>query len=74
MSTRWGKPEDAKLKAIWSTVSNRISTKDLSVPTLKAVHSKFFPERDYRRFAIQYRKKAREVEGAKSLDGAQKRK
>ena len=74
MGRRWGKEDDAKLSSLFATARNSVNPKDLSVAAVKAVHNKFFPEKDYRNFAPLYRAKARAFQVGKTLEGHRQRK
>ena len=71
---RWSKEDDAKLLSLFDTPRNSVNPKDLSVTAVKAVHKKYFPEKDYRNFAPRYRAKARTYLVGRSLDGHRQRK
>ena len=74
MVKKWGSEEDAKLIDLFRTVRNGVDPKKLDVPSVKAVHSKYWPERNYNSFASLYRAKAREFLTARTRDGHRKRK
>lgn len=74
MVGRWGAADDAKLVKLWRTPRNGVDYTKLDVPSVKAVHQKYFPERNYVNFAPRYREKAREFAVSKTLDGHRKSK
>jgi hypothetical protein len=71
---RWGNSDDAKLTTLWNTPHNGVDPTKLDVDSVKAVHSKHFPEKKYANFAPLYRHKARSFNVARSLDGHRKSK
>ncbi|KAG7369806.1 hypothetical protein IV203_027552 [Nitzschia inconspicua] len=70
---RWTKSDDAKLIELWRTARNGVDPTKLDTPSVKAVHSKYFPEKKYENFAPLYRNKARSFQVARTLDGHRKR-
>lgn len=71
---RWTKSDDAKLIELWRTARNGVDPTKLDTPSVKAVHSKYFPEKKYENFAPLYRNKARSFQVARTLDGHRKSK
>ena len=59
-AAKWGKPDDEKLFALFrkGPRNGGCSPTDLSKPNIDAVRQRHFPERTYRNFSVQYRKKA----------------
>jgi hypothetical protein len=47
---RWNKSDDAKLIELWCTPCDSIDPEKLDIETVKAVHRKHFPSRDYNNF------------------------
>ena len=66
---KWGKAEDAKLANLFKAPRNLVNPRDLSIEAVKAVHKKYFSDRNYNSFAPLYRAKARAFEVGKSLEG-----
>ena len=52
MGKCWGKEENAKLSFLFAAPQNSVNPKDLSIAAVKAVYNKFFPEKNYRNFAL----------------------
>ena len=73
MVKKWGTEEDAKLINLFRTPRNKVDSEKLDVATVKVVHSKYWPERNYNSFASLYRAKAREFLMARTRDGHRKR-
>jgi hypothetical protein len=71
---RWGTADDAKLLQLFRTPHNGVDATKLDVESVKAIHSKFFPEKKYANFAPLYRGKARAFNVSQTLDGHRKRK
>ena len=72
MVKRWGEPEDAKLKKLIEQKHGGIDPKKIDIDTVKAVHTKYFPEFKYSNFAPLFRGKVRSWCANKNLDGHRK--
>lgn len=69
---RWNKADDAKLIQLWRTTRNGVDPLKLDVPSVKAVHQRYFPDKKYENFAPIYRNKARQFQVGTTLDGHRK--
>ena len=62
MSTpaKWSKVDDEKLFSLFrkGTRNGGCSPRDLSKETVESVRARWFPERTYRNFSVQFRKKS----------------
>ena len=58
--SNWSGADDEKLFVLFrkGTRNGGCSPTDLSKPNIEAVRARFFPERTYRNFSVQYRKKS----------------
>jgi hypothetical protein len=68
----WGTAGDAKLLQLFRTPHNGVDATKLDMESVKAIHSKFFPEKKYANFAPLYRGKARAFNVSQTLDGHRK--
>jgi hypothetical protein len=73
-STRWNAADDAKLIQLWRTPHNGVDPTKLDKDSVQAVLERHWPLAKYSSFAPLYKRKAREFNISRTLDGHRKSK